>query len=84
MADDDALVRSTIADTMEDAGFEVLEAGDGEEALALLEDCDGDVVALVSDIRMPRMDGLDLVRAVARRWPKVALVLVSGYRPVGE
>ncbi|MBM0205852.1 response regulator [Micromonospora sp. STR1s_5] len=82
VADDDDLVRKMIASTLEDAGYHVVEARDGQEALAILEPGETQIAGLVSDIRMPNVDGLDLAREVARRWPGTAIVLVSGY-PTG-
>jgi CheY-like chemotaxis protein len=82
VADDDDLVRATIVATLEDAGYDVVEVGDGEEALAFLDAGESAVAGFVSDIRMPKLDGLELARVVAHRWPRIALVLVSGY-PTG-
>jgi hypothetical protein len=79
VVDDDDLVRATVAATMEDAGYDVIEACDGKEALAFLERNSAEIAALVSDIRMPRMNGLELASTVAREWPCIAIVLVSGY-----
>ncbi len=79
VAVDDDLVRMMIVAMLEDAGYEVLEASGGLEALALLERREADVAAIVSDIVMPGLDGLALARIVSLRWPRVAVVLVSGY-----
>jgi CheY-like chemotaxis protein len=84
VVDDEDLVRSMIATMMEDAGFDVMEARDGLEALTFLERNGADIAALVSDIKMPGIDGLELTRRVAERWPGVALVLVSGYPTDGR
>ena len=84
VVDDEDLVRSMIATMMEDAGFDVMEARDGLEALTFLERNGADIAALVSDIKMPGIDGLELTRRVAARWPGVALVLVSGYPTDGR
>lgn len=84
VVDDEDLVRSMIATIMEDAGFDVIEVGDGLEALTFLERNGGEIAALVSDIKMPGLDGLELTRRVAARWPAVAIVLVSGYPTDGR
>lgn len=84
VVDDEDLVRSMIATMMEDAGYDVVEVGDGLEALTFLERNGGEIAALVSDIRMPGLDGLELTRRVAARWPGVAIVLVSGYPTDGR
>ena len=84
VVDDDDLVRATVSGTMEEAGYEVVEVSDGKQALAFLERSGAEIAALVSDIRMPGIDGLELARTVARKWPRIAIVLVSGYPPAGR
>ena len=64
---------------MEDAGFDVYEASNADEAIALLELHD-DIRAVFSDIQMPgSMDGLKLARYIRGRWPPVKLILTSGH-----
>jgi CheY-like chemotaxis protein len=84
VVDDDDLVRATVSATMEEAGYEVVDVSDGKQAMALLERSDAEIAALISDIRMPGIDGLELARTVARKWPHIAIVLVSGYPPGGR
>ncbi|MBI5511639.1 MAG: response regulator [Deltaproteobacteria bacterium] len=62
VADDSPTTRSLIAGEVEAAGFVPLAAADGQQALQLLDD--NDAVALISDVQMPNLDGLGLVRAV--------------------
>lgn len=78
VVDDEALVRMNAVDMFEDMGFEVLEAGGGAAALAILEDRD-DVSLLFSDCRMPGMTGPELAAIASERWPELRIVLVSGY-----
>jgi two-component system cell cycle sensor histidine kinase/response regulator CckA len=62
-----------------DAGLRVLEAHDGEEAIALLESLGATGVGLVvSDVAMPRMGGVELATAIGQRWPAIPVLLVSG------
>ena len=76
IVDDDPLVRVTIADMLRLGGFEVLEVATGGQALAVLA---GQAVkAVVSDIRMPVMDGVDLSHRVRAVHPEMPIVLVSG------
>lgn len=64
--------------TVEDAGYEVIEARDADEAVAILE-TRSDIVLVVTDVDMPgSMDGLKLAHAVRDRWPPIKLVVVSG------
>jgi CheY-like chemotaxis protein len=64
IVEDDALSRFGLRDLLEE-GFEVLEAGNGREALALLERQRVDLV--VTDLVMPEMDGIDLTRVIRER-----------------
>ena len=59
--DDSASVRQMVGFTLRNAGYDVLEAGDGEQALARLQ---GPVHLILTDLNMPRMDGIELVKRV--------------------
>ena len=77
LVEDDCLVRDCAAHALSEAGFKVLEAGNGPDALVLLEGAHVDVV--FTDINMPGdFDGLGLARRVRRRWPEIAIVITSG------
>jgi two-component system, response regulator PdtaR len=78
IVDDEPLVRMTIADMLRLGGFEVLEAGAGTQALQLLSASEQPVVALVSDVRMPGINGVDLSHQVRSAHPQMPIVLVSG------
>ncbi|HEX2556411.1 MAG TPA: response regulator [Microvirga sp.] len=79
VVEDEPVVRMDAADTLEDAGFEVVEAATARAALALLEKRSGDVAALFTDVDMPGdMDGLELAGIVHHRWPHIAIVVTSG------
>ena len=77
VVDDEVLIRMHAAGTLEESGFEVLEAADAREALQVLENRP-DIRLIFTDIQMPgKLDGLDLIREVHRRWPKILLVVTS-------
>ena len=77
VVEDDFLVRLCAADALRDAGFNVLQAGNGPDALRLIED--GPVDVVFTDINMPgAFDGAGLARRVGRRWPDIAVVITSG------
>jgi CheY-like chemotaxis protein len=82
LVDDDPHVRQMAARILGKAGFTVLEAGDGLEALELLE-AGGDeawgVQLVVTDVRMPRMDGRELGQQVAERRPALPVLYMSGH-----
>ncbi len=81
IVEDEALVRETAVDVLGDAGFQVLEAGNGHDALALLES-NPDVRVLFTDLNMPgSMDGLMLAFMASVRWPHLALIISSGNMP---
>ena len=78
VAEDEAMLRTIAVEMLEDAGFAVFQAGDGEEALALLKTNPG-IEVLVSDIKMPRMDGYALAEAGLALRPELKILLMTGY-----
>ena len=78
LVDDELPVRTFIAKILQREGFEILEAGDGLDALAVLQQMSGDVDVLVTDIKMPRMTGIELVEKVKAEFPGVPVVYISG------
>ena len=78
LVEDDGLVRLDAAATLRDAGFDVIEADDAEEALALMNARD-DIALLFTDINMPgRMDGVELARRAHDLYPAICVLLTSG------
>jgi CheY-like chemotaxis protein len=76
IVDDEAVIRLFVRVILEDAGHEVKEASNADDALRLIAD-DG-ITVVVTDIDMPgSMDGLALARGVAARWPDIGLVVTS-------
>jgi CheY-like chemotaxis protein len=78
IAEDEAMLRIIAVELLQDAGFEVFEAGDGVEALELLK-ANPQITLLVSDIKMPRMDGYALVEAGLALKPDLKVLLMTGY-----
>jgi two-component system, response regulator PdtaR len=79
IVEDEFLLRADAAEFMENSGFTVYEAGNADEAIALLEQ-HADIRAVFTDIHMPgSMDGLKLAHYVRGRWPPVKLILTSGH-----
>jgi CheY-like chemotaxis protein len=85
LVEDEPLVRMLGMDVLEEAGFEVVEAANADEALSHLQ-ARPDVQVLFTDIDMPgKLDGLDLARAVHKHWPEIGLLIASGkVRPSAE
>ena len=79
VAEDDELLRRYFTDVLEIAGYQVLPACDGLDALGLLR-TRPDVGALMTDIEMPRMDGLTLARRARQCRADIAVIYVSGLK----
>ena len=60
--DDSVTMREMVAFTLRNAGFDVLEAGDGEDAIETLKSADNKVNIIITDLNMPKMDGVSLIR----------------------
>ena len=78
LVDDEPLIRRLTARALADEDYDVLEAADGQDALERLR-LGATVDIVVSDVMMPRMTGLELVRHVQAEFPGVRMILVSGY-----
>jgi CheY-like chemotaxis protein len=74
--DDQEPIRRIVRTALERAGHEVLDAADGEVGLQLLERHATDVV--LSDIFMPGMDGIQMLRQIRRQFPAVKVIVMSG------
>lgn len=79
VVDDDPAVRRFAARTLEDAGYLVFQAKDGLDALALVQANPGKLDAVVSDIIMPKLDGIELAARLSLADPDLPVVLMSGY-----
>ena len=77
LAEDELLLRMSVARGLERLGYRVRQAADGEAALARLEE--GPPALLISDIRMPGVDGIELTRRARARYPGLPVLLVSGF-----
>jgi CheY-like chemotaxis protein len=84
IVEDEFLLRVDAADMIAAAGFDVVEAGNADEAIEILE-ARRDITVVFTDIQMPgSMDGLKLARAVRGRWPPIKIVATSGHSNVRE
>jgi len=79
LTEDDEAVRAFVSRALELDGHGVDTACDGVEALELLESNDGAYDLLVSDVKMPVMDGIALAHSVAERWPGTRILLMTGF-----
>lgn len=76
VADDDRRLRSVMERFIASKGYEVLEAADGREAIALARERDPDIILL--DIIMPVKNGLDVLKELVPRMPGTAFIIVTG------
>jgi CheY-like chemotaxis protein len=84
VVEDVALIRLAAVDMVEQLGFPVAEAHDGEAALALIES-DPDIRILFTDLGLPGMHGSELVAKARRLRPDLKVVIASGYaREAGD
>jgi two-component system, chemotaxis family, chemotaxis protein CheY len=79
IVDDSRAMRRIVGRILGDAGYEVVEAGDGQEALAVLEGLDGPPALACVDWNMPVMDGLTFITEVRKRpeWRAITLMMVT-------
>lgn len=79
VAEDEEGVRSLTREVLEKYGYTVLEAANGEEALAVAARHQGPLDLLLSDVVMPRMGGPELAQALLQRRPALRVLYMSGY-----
>ncbi len=77
VVDDDPQIRRFIAESLQRSGFEVLQAGGGDEALHQLEA--GQTRLVITDVRMPGMSGIELLHRLKQQAPKLPVMIVTGY-----
>lgn len=78
VVDDEAAVRAPIARMLKHLGYFVLEGSNGEDALQVISDYGGPVHLVISDVRMPEMDGEELANMLRSAFPDMKLLLISG------
>ena len=80
VVEDEAFLREVVAESLQEAGYEVAHVGDGDAGLAVLQS-DAPVDVLVSDIRLPGMSGYELATAGRALRPGLKMILMTGYAP---
>ena len=84
VVEDETLVRLDIVVSLENEGFNVLEASNADDAIAIL-DAHPEIRLLFTDIDMPgSMDGLKLAAAVRDRWPPMKIIVASGHQQLSD
>ncbi len=82
LVDDEEGIRRVLSVAIADAGYTVLTAENGAEALDILNK--NSIPLIVSDIRMPGVDGLDLLKEIKRKWPDSEVIMITGHGDVGS
>ncbi len=82
LAEDDSFLRRELALALHLEGFDVLEARDGKEALELLSENEVDVV--ITDIRMPQVDGITLLKKIKSVDPFIEVILITGHGDINS
>ena len=77
IAEDDEQVRHSLASVLEEVGYSVVEASNGREALQDLKHS-ADLCLVLTDIVMPEMEGLELIKRLGQDHPKLPIVAMSG------
>ncbi len=80
VVDDEPVLRSNVARFLKRRSLDVDEAPDGETALALLEK--REYTLLITDLRMPGIDGIELLRVLSERWPETLALIVTAHASV--
>jgi two-component system, cell cycle sensor histidine kinase and response regulator CckA len=79
LAEDEVAVRGLASIILRSCGYRVLEASDGPEALRLARECAGPLHLLITDVMMPRMNGVQLATQVRVFRPDIRVLFISGY-----
>lgn len=84
IVDDDAHVRNTVGFVLKRGGYEVIEAADGEEALAMINSYPAgfSAQAIICDVHLPKVNGYDLIPFIREKLPTVPVIVLTGYPDV--
>jgi DNA-binding NtrC family response regulator len=82
IVEDEAPLREAVAEQLADRGYDVQQAGSGEEAVTKLADFAFDII--ITDLRLPGLDGSAVVDAAVERYPDIVAIVVTGYGTVKD
>jgi CheY-like chemotaxis protein len=77
VVDDEDALRTVLSSELESEGYVVATAGDGDEAISVLQGKSFDLVLL--DIKMPRVDGFEVLRVIKERYPATKVIMLTGF-----
>jgi two-component system chemotaxis response regulator CheY len=81
VVDDEPDLRKVVRMTLEKAGYDVLEAEDGEKAIEEIQKGENSLLLnlIITDIRMPNRNGIDVINYYQKEWPSVPLIVLTGF-----
>ena len=81
IVDDEPDVRKVVKMTLTKAGYDVIEAEDGEQAIAAIKEGENPLLlsVIISDIRMPKINGVEAIHYFQQQWPRVPLIVLTGF-----
>jgi signal transduction histidine kinase len=82
LVDDEEGIRKVLSVAIGDAGYSVVTAASGAQAVVILEN--NDIPLVVADIKMPGMDGLELLQKIKRSWPDSEVIMITGHGDVAS
>ncbi len=77
VVDDEEALRTVLSSELEGEGYAVASAGDGDEAMTALQEKAFDLVLL--DIKMPKVDGFEVLRFIKERYPTTKVIMLTGF-----
>jgi YesN/AraC family two-component response regulator len=77
VVDDEEMMRELLEDVLQMEGYSVETAADGQAALARVKELRP--LLVISDIKMPRMNGFELLKSVKERYPQMRVIMMTGY-----
>jgi DNA-binding NtrC family response regulator len=80
VVDDEDIVRTSCSRTLSPEGYEVKLAKNGAEGLRMASENQFDLV--LTDLKMPDMDGIEVLRIIKEKWPETEVIIVTGYQTV--
>ncbi len=81
VVDDEPDVRKVVRMTLEKAGYDVIEAEDGEKAIEAINKGENPLIldVIISDIRMPKINGVEAINYFQQQYPRVPLIVLTGF-----
>lgn len=75
--DDDHAVRRTICENLRESGYDILEAADGDQGLSMIDPAQMPAI-VITDIIMPKKEGLETIMEIRKNFPQIKLIAISG------